>query len=127
MKKAFETANAPAPIGPYSQVVVSNGTAFLSGQVAINPANGVMITESLEAETHQVMKNIGAVLAELGVDYNAVIKSSIFLIDMNDFAAVNEIYGSYFEQPFPARECVQVCRLPKDAKVEISIIAEVPG
>ena len=125
MKKIFETSNAPAPIGPYSQAVALNGTLFMSGQIAINPESGELVLDSIEAETHQVMKNIEAVLTEAGSTFNDVIKCSIFLSDMGNFGRVNEVYGSYFSSDFPARECVQVSVLPKNVNVEISVIAQI--
>ena len=123
MKKILNTAGAPAPIGPYSQAVFAGNLLFASGQIALDPATGQMVQNSIADETHQVMKNIGAILKEAGMDYSHIIKTSIFLKDMNDFAAVNTVYGSYFKSDFPARETVQVSRLPKDANVEISVIA----
>ncbi len=96
---------------------------FASGQIAINPSNGQIEASDIISETHQVMKNIGAILKSAGLDYQHIIKTSIFLKDMNDFAKVNEVYGSYFSGNYPARETVQVSRLPKDVNVEISVIA----
>ncbi|MFM7015994.1 MAG: RidA family protein [Bacteroidota bacterium] len=123
MKTIINTSNAPSPIGPYSQAVKFDNMLFVSGQIAINPANGELDLSSIENETHQVMKNIGAILTEAGIDYSHIIKTGIFLKDMNQFAAVNEVYGSYFSSEFPARETVQVSRLPKDVNVEISVVA----
>jgi 2-iminobutanoate/2-iminopropanoate deaminase len=123
MKKIIQTADAPEPIGPYSQAVSANGMLFVSGQIAIDPSNGTLIMENIDAETHQVMRNIGSVLMAAGIDYTHIVKTSIFLKDMNDFARVNEVYGSYFKNAFPARETVQVARLPRDVNVEISVIA----
>lgn len=123
MKTIINTNNAPSPIGPYSQAVQFGNMLFVSGQIAINPATGELDLSSIENETHQVMKNIGAVLTEAGIDYSNIIKTGIFLKDMNQFAAVNEVYGSYFSGNFPARETVQVSRLPKDVNVEISVVA----
>lgn len=125
MKEILYTPHAPDPIGPYSQAVRAGNTYYLSGQIAIDPESGEMITETLEAETRQVMHNIGAILKSQGLDYGHIIKTSIFLADMNDFAQVNAIYGAFFKSDFPARETVQVARLPKDVKVEISVIASV--
>ena len=122
--EAIYSEHAPAPIGPYSQGIKSGNTIYLSGQVAINPKTGALETDNIQGETHRVMANILALLKEAGLDFSNVVKCSIFLKDLNDFNAVNEIYGSYFEAPFPARECVQVARLPKDVNVEISVIAE---
>ena len=123
MKTIINTNNAPSPIGTYSQAVQFGNMLFVSGQIAINPATGELDLSNIENETHQVMKNIGAVLTEAGVDFSHIIKTGIFLKDMNQFAAVNEVYGSYFSGNFPARETVQVSRLPKDVNVEISVVA----
>ena len=123
MKTIITTNNAPSPIGPYSQAVQFGNMLFVSGQIAINPATGELDLSNIENETHQVMKNIGAILTEAGIDYSHIIKTGIFLKDMNQFAAVNEVYGSYFSSDFPARETVQVSRLPKDVNVEISVVA----
>ena len=123
MKKVIETTSAPAPIGPYSQAISINGITFVSGQVALDPVSGNMKNTSLEEETNTVMNNLKAVLSEAGLSLNNVVKSSIFLKDMNDFAVVNKIYGEQFTGDFPARETVEVSRLPKDARVEISVIA----
>jgi 2-iminobutanoate/2-iminopropanoate deaminase len=123
MKKIIYTANAPEPIGPYSQAIVANGFLFASGQIAINPENNELNTSSLEEETHQVMRNIKALLIESGYEFEDIIKTTIFLSDMSLFAEVNEIYGSYFKNDFPARETVAVKGLPKGVNVEISITA----
>lgn len=123
MKKIINTTNAPAPIGPYSQAVIANGFLFASGQVAINPENGELSTSSIDEETHQVMRNIKAVLIEADYEFSHIIKTTIFLSDMALFAEVNEIYGSYFDTEFPARETVAVKGLPKGVNVEISITA----
>lgn len=123
MKKIINTTNAPAPIGPYSQAVIANGFLFASGQVAINPENGELSTSSIDEETHQVMRNIKAVLIEADYQFAHIIKTTIFLSDMALFAEVNEIYGSYFDSEFPARETVAVKGLPKGVNVEISITA----
>ena len=123
MKKIIQTSKAPAPIGPYNQAVLANNMLFVSGQVAINPANGNFILTDIKSETKQVMENIKAILEEAGLNMDSVVKASIFLSDMNNFSEVNEIYGSYFTSDFPARETVQVACLPKDVNVEISVIA----
>lgn len=123
MKKVIYTNNAPAPIGPYSQAIIANGFLFASGQVAINPENGELNLISIAEETHQVMRNIKAVLIEADYDFAHIVKTTIFLSDMALFAEVNEIYGSYFETAFPARETVAVKGLPKGVNVEISITA----
>lgn len=123
MKQQISTPNAPSAIGSYSQAILVNGTLYISGQIPINPENGTLV-EGIEAETHQVMKNLGAILAEAGMSFGNVVKSSIFLTDMENFAVVNEIYASYFtQQPYPARETIQVVKLPKGVNVEISMIA----
>ncbi|GAA4902925.1 RidA family protein [Mucilaginibacter defluvii] len=123
MKTIINTTNAPAPIGPYSQAVKANGFLFVSGQIALNPANGELVLDDVKTETTQVMENLKAILTEAGADFSSVIKTGIFLKDMNDFAAVNEVYGSYFSDNFPARETVQVAALPRNVNVEISVVA----
>ncbi|MCX2476393.1 RidA family protein [Pedobacter sp. MC2016-05] len=123
MKKIITTTNAPAPIGPYSQAVQAGNFLFVSGQVAINPENGELNLVNIEEETHQVMRNLKAVLLEAGLSFDNVVKSTIFLSDMGTFSQVNEIYGQYFTADFPARETVQVSVLPKNVNVEISVIA----
>ena len=115
--------NAPAPIGPYSHAVLAGNTLYISGQIALDAQNGNLINETIEAETHQVMKNMQAILATAGMSFSDVAKCTIFVKDMNNFARINEIYGSYFTQNPPARETVEVSRLPKDVNVEISAIA----
>jgi len=123
MSNIVTTANAPAPIGPYSQAKWAGNTLYLSGQIPLNPKTGDLILNDIDAATELVMKNIGAVLTKAGLNYDNIIKSSIFLKSMDDFGAVNAVYGKYFNDNPPARECVQVARLPKDVQVEISIIA----
>lgn len=124
MKKIIQTNNAPAPVGPYSQAVQVHQTLYLSGQVAIDPSTGSLKMANIEEETHQVMKNIGAVLTEAGTSFENVVKCTIFMVDMNDYARINAVYASYFnENTAPAREAVQVSRLPMDVHVEISCIA----
>lgn len=123
MKKIIYTTNAPAPIGPYSQAIVANGFLFASGQIAINPENNELSNATLEEETHQVMRNVKALLVESGYEFEHIIKTTIFLSDMSLFAQVNEIYGSYFKSDFPARETVAVKGLPKGVNVEISVTA----
>ncbi|HEY8400712.1 MAG TPA: RidA family protein [Cytophagaceae bacterium] len=124
-KKIVESKNAPAPIGPYSQAVLVNGILYVSGQIPLDPQTGNLVTGGIESETHQVMKNLQAILTEAGMDFSNVVKCSIFVKDMNNFAAINKIYGEYFKADFPARETVEVSRLPKDVNVEISCIAVV--
>ncbi|SDH33142.1 2-iminobutanoate/2-iminopropanoate deaminase [Pedobacter terrae] len=123
MKQIIKTTNAPAPIGPYSQAVQAGNFLFVSGQIAINPESGELNIGNIEEETHQVMRNLKAVLLEAGLTFDHVIKSTIFLSDMGTFAQVNEVYGQYFTADFPARETVQVSVLPKNVNVEISVIA----
>ena len=123
MKKIISTQNAPPPIGPYSQAVKAGNMIFVSGQIAINPETSQLINTDIKAEAAQVMKNIKAILNEAKAEFSDVVKTIIYLKDMNDFAVVNEVYGSFFEKNFPARETVQVSRLPKDASVEISVVA----
>ena len=123
MKEVIQTDKAPSAIGPYSQGIKSGNTIYLSGQIAIDPATGEMVLDDIKSETHQVMKNIKAVLKAAGADLTNIVKTSIFLADMNDFANVNEVYASYFSENYPARETVQVSVLPKNVNVEISVIA----
>lgn len=122
-KQVINTDKAPSPIGPYSQAVRANGMVFLSGQVAFVPTTGELELSSLEAETHQVMKNIQAVLDEAKISFEHIVKTTIFLSDMSLFAQVNAVYGTYFTGDFPARETVAVKGLPRGVNVEISMIA----
>lgn len=122
-KKIINTSNAPAPIGPYNQAVQIGGFLFISGQIAINPATGNIEALDVIGETHQIMHNLKAILAAAGMDFSHVAKTTIFLSDMSLFAAVNEVYGKYFQNDFPARETVAVKGLPKNVNVEISMIA----
>ncbi len=124
-KKIIQTAGAPAPIGPYSQAVQAGNLLFISGQIAIQPASGNIEATDVQAETHQVMQNLKAILQEAGADFGQVVKTTIFLSDMSLFSAVNEVYGRYFSGTFPARETVAVKGLPKNVNVEISMIAAV--
>lgn len=124
MKKIIFTPDAPAPIGPYNQAVVVNNILYTSGQIAINPKNNALVVSTIEDETHQVMQNIKAILATVNCDFESVFKVTIFIKDMNNFGTINTIYGSYFnEETAPARETVEVARLPKDVNVEISVMA----
>jgi 2-iminobutanoate/2-iminopropanoate deaminase len=123
MKTIFNTNNAPAPIGPYSQAVAANGLLFVSGQIPSNPKTGEIITTGITDEATMVMENLKAILTEAGVGFDSIIKTTIFLTDMQTFAQVNEVYGSYFTADFPARETVQVSALPKGVNVEISVVA----
>jgi 2-iminobutanoate/2-iminopropanoate deaminase len=122
-KKIILSPEAPAPIGPYSQAVAANGFLYVSGQIAIDQSNGQMVTGDITSETHQVMKNLGLILDEAGAGFNHIVKTTIFVKDLNNFATINEVYGSYFKSLPPARETVEVSRLPKDVNVEISCIA----
>lgn len=123
MKTVIETSNAPAPIGPYNQAILSNDTLYMSGQIAIDPVTNELVLDSIQDETHMVMKNIGAVLDAAKMDFSNVIKCSIFIADMGNFGQINEVYGSYFAGDYPARETVEVACLPKNVNVEISVIA----
>lgn len=124
MKKIIFTDKAPAPIGPYSQAVLSGNTLYTSGQVAINPTNGELVLENIEIETEQVMQNLKAVLEAADMTFENVIKTTIFIMNMGDFARINSVYGKYFnETTAPARETVQVATLPKNVNIEISMIA----
>jgi 2-iminobutanoate/2-iminopropanoate deaminase len=123
MKQSFSTSGAPKAIGPYSQAVRVGGLLFLSGQVPLDPATGQIVAGDVAAQTRRVMDNLAAVLTSAGLSFAEVARTTIYLADMNDFADVNAVYGSYFSEPFPARATVQVARLPKDARVEIDAIA----
>ena len=122
-KKVITTKNAPAPIGPYNQAILVNNTLYISGQVCIDPSTGNLKNKDVQEETHQVMQNLKAILQESGMNFNNVVKTTIFITDMNRFSEINEIYGKYFDGDFPARETVQVSALPKFVNVEISMIA----
>lgn len=124
MKTIITTTKAPAPIGPYNQAVLSGNTLYTSGQIAFNPETGVLVLDDIKTETKQVMENMKAVLVAAEMTFANVVKTSIFISDMNNFTQINEVYGSYFnDASAPARETIQVARLPKDVNVEISMIA----
>ncbi len=123
MKKIISTKNAPAAIGPYSQAILNNNTLYCSGQIAINPETGSLVMENISKETTQVMKNIEAVLEAAEMDFSNVVKCSIFMKSMKDYATINTVYNQYFKNNFPAREAIQVSELPKNANLEISVIA----
>lgn len=124
MKTIISTKNAPSAVGPYSQAVLAGNTLFVSGQIAIDPTNGELVLTTIEEETHQVMKNMGAILHEAGMDYNNVLKCSVFVNDMEMYSRINAVYAEYFEaETAPARELVQVTNLPKYVNVEVSCIA----
>lgn len=123
---SFQTAissdNAPKAIGPYSPALCVNGLVLISGQIPVNPATGEIEAADIEGQTRQSLENIGALLKEAGLDYSNVIKTTVFLADMGDFAAMNKVYAEYFREPYPTRSCVQVGALPKGAKVEIEVM-----
>lgn len=123
-KKIINTVNAPAPVGPYNQATAHNGTLYISGQIAIDPTTGELVQDSIEAETHQVLKNIKAVLTEAGLTFEDILKCSVFVSDMGNYARINAVYAEYFnEDTAPARELVEVANLPKYVNIEISVIA----
>lgn len=122
-KKIINTKDAPAPIGPYNQAVQAGNMLFISGQIALDPVDGTLYQGSIRIETEKVMNNLKAILTAAGMDFSNVIKTSIFLMDMGQFAEVNEVYATYFTDQFPARETVQVSGLPRGVNVEISMIA----
>lgn len=123
MRAPVSTSAAPAAIGPYSQAITAGDFLFASGQIPLDPATGALITGGIAEQTHQVLKNLTGVLAAAGVGFDKVVKTTVYLADMGDFAAVNEIYATYFPQPAPARATVQAARLPRDVRVEIDLIA----
>jgi 2-iminobutanoate/2-iminopropanoate deaminase len=123
VKQAVSSPDAPRAIGPYSQAVRAGRLLFVSGQVPLDPATGQIVAGDIAAQTRRVFDNLGAVLKAGGRSFADVVRTTVFLADMNDFAAVNEVYGTYFTEPFPARATVQVARLPRDARVEIDVIA----
>ncbi len=122
-KRIIKTSSSPAPIGPYNQAVLAGDTLYISGQICIDPATGNLKKKDVREETHQVMHNLKAILVSAGMGFNHVVKTTIFITDMQQFGEINEIYGKYFEGDFPARETVQVAALPKFVNVEISMIA----
>ena len=123
MRDAIRTASAPAAIGPYSQAVKAGGFVFVSGQIPLDPATGQMVNGDIAAQTHRVFTNLREILTAAGSSLDKVVRSTVYLADMGDFAAMNEVYGSYFTAPAPARSTIQAGRLPKDARVEIDVIA----
>ncbi len=124
MKSIIETKNAPAPVGPYNQATLAGNTLYVSGQIAINPENGEMVMDTIESETHQVMKNLSNILAKAGMDFENVVKCSVFVSDMGNYARINAVYSEYFnDDTAPARELVEVANLPKYVNVEVSCIA----
>jgi 2-iminobutanoate/2-iminopropanoate deaminase len=123
VNQSLSSPNAPKAIGPYSPAVRAGQLLFVSGQIPIDPASGQMIDADISAQTRRVLDSVGALLSAAGLSFANVVRTTVFLADMNDFAAVNQVYGTYFVEPYPARATVQVARLPKDARVEIDVIA----
>jgi 2-iminobutanoate/2-iminopropanoate deaminase len=123
MRQAVSSDSAPKAIGPYSQAIRAGSFIFVSGQIPLDPATGAMVDGDIAAQTHRVFANLGAILHAAGASFEHVVRTTVYLADMDDFAAVNEIYGTYFSSPAPARATVQAARLPKDARVEIDLIA----
>ena len=125
MKKSINIKNAPDPVGPYSQAIIHNNIMYASGQIAIDPKSGLLINDDVEKELRQILMNIDALLEAAQISRKNILKCSIFLKNMDDFNVVNKIYANYFDSPFPARETVEVARLPKDVNIEISFIAAI--
>ena len=123
MRQAVSSPSAPKAIGPYSQAIRAGSLLFVSGQIPLDPATGQMVEGSVADQTHRVFKNLGAILEAAGTSFDHVVRTTVYLADMNDFAAMNEVYGTYFSSPAPARATVQAARLPRDARVEIDLIA----
>ena len=123
MREAVSTASAPKAIGPYSQAIRAGSLVFVSGQIPIDPATGNLIEGDIRAQTHRVFENLGEILKAAGATFDQVVRTTVYLADMNDFAAMNEVYATYFGSPAPARATVQAARLPRDARVEIDVIA----
>ncbi|MCR4892130.1 MAG: RidA family protein [Lachnospiraceae bacterium] len=123
MKKELKTEMAPAAIGPYSQGIEAGDTVYVSGQIPINPATGEFPSEDIREQTRQSLKNVGEILKAAGMDYSNVVKTTVLLADINDFAAMNEVYGEFFTEPYPARAAFQAAAIPKGAKVEIEAVA----
>jgi 2-iminobutanoate/2-iminopropanoate deaminase len=126
MKKIHNSANAPSPVGPYNHSTIHNGVMYMSGQIALDPATGELVQDSIEAETHQVMKNIKAILTDAGLTFENILKASVFVADMNMYSRINAVYAEYFDEATaPARELVEVANLPKFVNIEISVIVAV--
>jgi 2-iminobutanoate/2-iminopropanoate deaminase len=123
MRQPVSTDEAPKAIGPYSQAIRAGQFLFLSGQVGFDPATGQLVSGGISEQTHRVLQNVGAILSAAGLSLDHVVKTTVFLADMNDFAAMNDVYASYFKSPAPARSTVQAARLPRDARVEIEVVA----
>ena len=124
MRQAVSTPSAPAAIGPYSQAVRAGSLLFVSGQIPLDPDTGTMVEGDIAVQTHRVFRNLAGILEAAGSSFDRVVRTTVYLADMNDFAAMNEVYGTYFTSPAPARATIQAARLPKDARVEIDLIAE---
>lgn len=125
MREAISTPEAPAAIGPYSQAIRAGDFLFVSGQIALDPSTGGLVEGDVAVQTHRVLKNLGAILSAAGTSFDQVVKSTVYLADMNDFGVVNQIYGTYFPAPAPARATIQAARLPRDVRVEIDVVAYV--
>lgn len=123
MRESISTPQAPAAIGPYSQAIRAGGFLFVSGQIPLDPATGTLVDGDVTAQTHRVLRNLGAILTAAGTSFEHVVKTTVYLADMSEFAAMNEVYASYFPAPAPARATVQAARLPRDVRVEIDLIA----
>jgi 2-iminobutanoate/2-iminopropanoate deaminase len=123
VREALSTPNAPAAIGPYSQAIKAGGFLFVSGQIPLDPRTGTIVEGGIAAQTHQVLQNLAAILTAAGISFDRVVKTSVYLQDMADFSAMNEVYASYFAAPAPARATIQAARLPRDVRVEIDLIA----
>ncbi|HET9263476.1 MAG TPA: RidA family protein [Vicinamibacterales bacterium] len=123
MREAVSSSSAPEAIGPYSQAIRAGSLLFLSGQIPLDPATGEMVQGDIAAQTHRVLQNLSAILKAAGASFDNVVRTTVYLADMNDFPAMNAVYGTYFSSPAPARATVQAARLPKDARVEIDLIA----
>lgn len=122
-KRAIESPEAPKAIGPYSQAIIVNGFVYTAGQIGTDPKTGTLVEGGIAEQTEQALKNLAAVLKAAGSSLDSAVKTTVFLVDMNDFARMNEIYAKFFKKPYPARSTVQVARLPRDAKIEIEVIA----
>jgi 2-iminobutanoate/2-iminopropanoate deaminase len=123
MREAISTPDAPSAIGPYSQAIRAGGFLFVSGQIPLDPATGALVGGGIADQTDRVLQNLGAILAATGASFDRVVKTTVYLADMSDFAAMNEVYGRYFHAPAPARATIQAARLPRDVRVEIDLIA----
>ena len=125
MREAVSTTSAPAAIGPYSQAIRAGSLLFVSGQIPLDPATATMVDGDIAVQTHRVFRNLAGILEAAGTSFDRVVRTTVYLADMSDFAAMNEVYGTYFTSPAPARATIQAARLPRDARVEIDLIAEV--